>query len=293
MSATRWNVSWGKSVNFIASYVRCRVGAPDFTDPPSRPTPDAGASRSLFFPDEAIFPGHPRFKTLTRNIRERRREKVAINIPSAWTKTVSVTQVTQNSHRPSSVLRFTSCNWISLQFTETKTCRCYSERTSWARETTDRPLKRPRIIIFTWTRWASGWDAVACSWPFRRVTYRKPERCTTNWRLCARSWLVSIARRSLSPIPSLLPPLLPSSYFPPKLMTTHRRNVPSYVRCRQKLRAHLSKPVISVAIFLTLAAIRRQRVAFPSQNLYLHSHVATGLLVRSHVTRSEMVFTCV
>jgi len=41
-----------------------------------------GASRSLFFPDEAIYPGHPRFKTLTRNIMERRQEKVAINIPS-------------------------------------------------------------------------------------------------------------------------------------------------------------------------------------------------------------------
>ncbi|XP_026829944.1 glutamate--cysteine ligase catalytic subunit isoform X2 [Ooceraea biroi] len=58
-----------------------RVGAPDFTDPSSYPTPDTGASRSLFFPDEAIYPGHPRFKTLTRNIRQRREEKVAINIP--------------------------------------------------------------------------------------------------------------------------------------------------------------------------------------------------------------------
>lgn len=58
-----------------------RTGAPDFTDPPTRPTPGDGASRSLFFPDEAIYPGHPRFKTLTRNIRKRRGEKVAINIP--------------------------------------------------------------------------------------------------------------------------------------------------------------------------------------------------------------------
>jgi len=67
-------------INFVI--LRCRVGAPDFTDPPSQPTPDTGASRSLFFPDDAIYPGHPRFKTLTRNIRERRKEKVAINIPS-------------------------------------------------------------------------------------------------------------------------------------------------------------------------------------------------------------------
>jgi glutamate--cysteine ligase catalytic subunit len=59
-----------------------RLGCPDFTDPPTRPTPLSGASRSLFFPDDAIFPGHPRFKTLTRNIRSRRGEKVAINLPS-------------------------------------------------------------------------------------------------------------------------------------------------------------------------------------------------------------------
>ena len=58
-----------------------RTGALDFTDPPTRPTPDSGASKSLFFPDDVIYPGHPRFKTLTRNIRKRRGEKVAINIP--------------------------------------------------------------------------------------------------------------------------------------------------------------------------------------------------------------------
>ena len=37
--------------------------------------------RSLFFPDEAINGSHPRFKTLTRNIRERRGEKIMINVP--------------------------------------------------------------------------------------------------------------------------------------------------------------------------------------------------------------------
>lgn len=63
-------------------YFCYRIGAPDFTDPPTHPTSNTGASKSLFFPDEAIYPGHPRFKTLTRNIRERRGEKVAINIPS-------------------------------------------------------------------------------------------------------------------------------------------------------------------------------------------------------------------
>lgn len=59
-----------------------RLGCPNFTSPPFDPQPENGVSRSLFFPDEAIYPGHPRFKTLTRNIRMRRGEKVAINLPS-------------------------------------------------------------------------------------------------------------------------------------------------------------------------------------------------------------------
>ncbi|KAK5645790.1 hypothetical protein RI129_004254 [Pyrocoelia pectoralis] len=57
-----------------------RLGCEDFTDPVTKPTPDEGATRSFFFPDDAIFP-HPRFKNLSRNIRERRGEKVCINLP--------------------------------------------------------------------------------------------------------------------------------------------------------------------------------------------------------------------
>lgn len=60
-----------------------RLGCEGFTEPMVKPHPEteASPSRSLFYPDEAIFPGHPRFKTLTRNIRHRRKEKVAINVP--------------------------------------------------------------------------------------------------------------------------------------------------------------------------------------------------------------------
>jgi glutamate--cysteine ligase catalytic subunit len=38
------------------------LGAPDFTDPPTQVTPDDpnGAGRSIFFPDDAIYSGHPR-----------------------------------------------------------------------------------------------------------------------------------------------------------------------------------------------------------------------------------------
>ncbi|KAM8953058.1 glutamate--cysteine ligase catalytic subunit [Pelodytes ibericus] len=58
-----------------------RLGCPGFTLPEFPPTPvEQGASKSLFFPDEAINK-HPRFSTLTRNIRHRRGEKVVINVP--------------------------------------------------------------------------------------------------------------------------------------------------------------------------------------------------------------------
>ncbi|KAM3675261.1 glutamate--cysteine ligase catalytic subunit isoform X5 [Ammospiza nelsoni] len=58
-----------------------RLGCPGFTLPDCIPTPvEGGASKSLFFPDEAINK-HPRFSTLTRNIRHRRGEKVVINVP--------------------------------------------------------------------------------------------------------------------------------------------------------------------------------------------------------------------
>ncbi|XP_019376114.1 PREDICTED: glutamate--cysteine ligase catalytic subunit isoform X3 [Gavialis gangeticus] len=58
-----------------------RLGCPGFTLPEREPTPvEGGVSKSLFFPDEAINK-HPRFSTLTRNIRHRRGEKVVINVP--------------------------------------------------------------------------------------------------------------------------------------------------------------------------------------------------------------------
>lgn len=59
-----------------------RIGAHEFTWPIYHPTPDneEGVTRSNYFPDEAIFPGHPRFKTLSRNIRMRRGSTVDINL---------------------------------------------------------------------------------------------------------------------------------------------------------------------------------------------------------------------
>jgi len=59
------------------------IGTKDFTDPKTEPNPSdpEGAGRSLFFPDDAIYQGHPRFRNLVRNIRGRRGEKVAINVP--------------------------------------------------------------------------------------------------------------------------------------------------------------------------------------------------------------------
>lgn len=59
-----------------------RLGCREYTWPshPAGPS-ENDVSRSLFWTDRAIYPGHPRFKSLTRNIRERRGEKVRINVP--------------------------------------------------------------------------------------------------------------------------------------------------------------------------------------------------------------------
>ncbi len=59
-----------------------RLGSPGFTFPEYNPAPETSVSKSRFFPDEAIFPGHPRFQTLTKNIRSRRGGKIDIQIPS-------------------------------------------------------------------------------------------------------------------------------------------------------------------------------------------------------------------
>lgn len=58
-----------------------RIGCEGFTYPEALPEPKTSFTRSLFWPNAATFHGHPRFKTLTSNIRERRGEKVCINVP--------------------------------------------------------------------------------------------------------------------------------------------------------------------------------------------------------------------
>lgn len=59
-----------------------RLGCQDYTFPSFKAGPSENeVSKSLFWTDHAIFPGHPRFKSLTKNIRERRGEKVRINVP--------------------------------------------------------------------------------------------------------------------------------------------------------------------------------------------------------------------
>ncbi|GMT13059.1 hypothetical protein PFISCL1PPCAC_4356, partial [Pristionchus fissidentatus] len=59
------------------------IGTRDFTLPLHKTTPHdpTSAGKSIFFPDDVIFGGHPRYKNLARNIRGRRGEKVAINVP--------------------------------------------------------------------------------------------------------------------------------------------------------------------------------------------------------------------
>ncbi|OQV17461.1 Glutamate--cysteine ligase catalytic subunit [Hypsibius exemplaris] len=69
----------GEAVLSISAFPR--TGCSDFTFPPSVPTPKDGISRSLWFPDAAIFPDHPRFSTLNRNAVQRSGQRALINLP--------------------------------------------------------------------------------------------------------------------------------------------------------------------------------------------------------------------
>ncbi|KAH6928125.1 hypothetical protein HPB50_012116 [Hyalomma asiaticum] len=58
-----------------------RLGCAKFTQPPYEPSLNSVAMPSLFVPEEMIYPAHPRFRTLARNIRMRRGKRVVINVP--------------------------------------------------------------------------------------------------------------------------------------------------------------------------------------------------------------------
>ena len=94
--------------------------------PPVKADPVHSFTRSLFWPNEGTFQGHPRFRTLTRNIRERRGEKVRMtaNIqslknncflihsadPQSRVVVITVfTHVVRPSVRPSPLFK---CEWL-------------------------------------------------------------------------------------------------------------------------------------------------------------------------------------
>lgn len=52
------------------------LGVNPFTTPETWPDPETSFTRSQFWPSEGTYQGHPRFKTLTTNIRQRRGRKV-------------------------------------------------------------------------------------------------------------------------------------------------------------------------------------------------------------------------
>lgn len=57
------------------------MGCPDFTYPPHKPSLKSVSMPSLFLPEEMVYPAHPRFKALARNIRQRRGKRIVINVP--------------------------------------------------------------------------------------------------------------------------------------------------------------------------------------------------------------------
>ncbi|KAH7719127.1 gamma-glutamylcysteine synthetase [Aphelenchoides avenae] len=65
------------SLNFPA------LGTPDFSFPHTEPDPEdkEGTGRSLFFSNDCVYTGHPRFKNLMRNINARRGSRTCVNVP--------------------------------------------------------------------------------------------------------------------------------------------------------------------------------------------------------------------
>eukprot|EP00756_Hemistasia_phaeocysticola_P038451 Hpha_TRINITY_DN16758_c0_g1::TRINITY_DN16758_c0_g1_i1::g.79067::m.79067/K11204/GCLC; glutamate--cysteine ligase catalytic subunit len=67
--------------NFPRMGVVTPQGKADFVHPADRSTVKGTFAESLFVPDDCTNQGHPRFSTLTKNIRKRRGKKVCIRIP--------------------------------------------------------------------------------------------------------------------------------------------------------------------------------------------------------------------
>lgn len=113
------------------------LGVPDFTDPPAKPAPEdeSGAGRSIFFPDEAIYSGHPRFKNLVRNIRGRRGRRVAINVP---------------------IFKVSGFNQNLFFIFRTKTLLLHTKKNTLIQK----PLKQLCPIIFTLIIWVLAWVVV-------------------------------------------------------------------------------------------------------------------------------------
>lgn len=74
----------GEAVMSITNFPR--LGTPGFTWPEYevRPTDVEGIAGSLYFPDEAIYSGHPRFVTVTRNVKQRKGGNMDINLNGKW-----------------------------------------------------------------------------------------------------------------------------------------------------------------------------------------------------------------
>jgi len=134
------------------------LGVLDFTDPPAIPTPEDVncAGRSIFFPDEGIYQGHPRsltlyslfdvfrFRNLVRNIRARRGEKVAINVP-----------IFRDTNTPKPfIVRKSIFTLILFSLRKSLTIR--------------KLLVLLFLITFIWTIWDLEWDFVVYKWLFRR-----------------------------------------------------------------------------------------------------------------------------
>eukprot|EP01066_Platyproteum_vivax_P015305 Platyproteum_vivax@DN6781_c0_g1_i1.p1 len=91
------------SLRVLATPAFPMLGVEGFTVPHTEPNRDGPVTKSLFMADEVISP-HPRFATLTANIRERRDGKVAILVPLFIDKNTRSNRVYQKGQSLEAVL---------------------------------------------------------------------------------------------------------------------------------------------------------------------------------------------
>lgn len=132
----------------IAPTVSCMplFGTSNFCHPSQ--TPNGPIAESLFVPDDLIFP-HPRFHTLTKNIRERRQSKVEIRRPLMIDEQTQKPKYTDLSFVPKTVEEADSMNHVYADAMAFGMGSCCLQVTMQASDLTESRLLYDQLAVLT------------------------------------------------------------------------------------------------------------------------------------------------